>query len=439
GCAFALSIDEQFSVTLLEKKSKTELGPDWIDGFDKQLIEDYEISKYVEKLSDSFGQRFYSPDGMTSIAAPLSERIEIDRKILAQNLISALNEKPNITFIENATVKSALIENNFVVGIKYKLDNQEHTINSKLVVDATGYPAVLRKNLAEIYGFTKDIEKIDTFLTFRKYITRPTSLTTNEHKIFFGRHRGISWINSEMEDLVDLFAGVPSFADHINPKEIVQELENQLKEECHSQIDLKPVRANYPGIIPTRRCLDSFCENGFLLIGDSACQVEPLSGSGIASGMLAGYLAAKIVNSLLQSGQKLTKANLWQYNYEWIQKTGAQYASIDIFRLFLLSRSEEDYNFLIRKRIITENDFKNSLTGKKIKLGFIEILRRLWRGWTRLGLLLALKRAINDANKFKTIYLNYPESYDKELFEPWQQKKEDILRKYYKKVKNFNK
>ena len=439
GCIFALTIDEKFSVTIIEKKSKSELGPDWIDGFDRKLIEDYDIMKYVEKLADSFGQRFYSPDGSASIVAPLSERIEIDRKILAQNLILALNEKPNITFIEHATVKTVLITDNSVVGVQYEKDNQEHSINSKLVVDATGHPAVLRKTLAEVFGFKKEIEKIDTFLTFRKYVKRPTSLQTKEHKIFFGKDHGISWINSEMDDLVDLFAGVPNFSGHKNPKDRVQELETQLKEECSSQIDLKPVRANYPGIIPTRRCLDSFCVNGFLLIGDSACQVEPLSGSGIASGMLAAYLAAKLVNNILQSGQKLTRANLWQYNHEWIQKIGAQHASIDIFRLFLLSRTERDFNFLIRNRIITENDFKKSLKGEKVKLGLFELLRRLWRGWTRLGLLIALRTAINDANKIKTAYFNYPKTYDKELFKQWQQKKEKIFKKYYNLAKKFNK
>ena len=439
GCIFALYIDDNFSVTVLEKKTKSEIGHDWIDGVDEKIVSNYDFIKYIEKLADSVGQRFYSPDETASISAPLTERIEVDRKILAQNLIAALIEKPNITFLESASVKSALIENNFVVGVKYQKDNQEHELRSQLIVDATGFSAVLRRNMPEFFGFEKDLEKIDTFLTFRKYIMRPASFAVKEHKIFFGRDHGISWIDSELDDIIDLFAGVPNFTGHKSPKEIVHDLETHLKEQYQSQIDLKPIRANYGGIIPTRRCLDKFCENGFLLIGDSACQVEPLSGSGIASGMLAGYLAAQIVNRLLQSKKELTKTNLWKYNHEWIQKIGAQYASIDVFRLFLLSRSESDFNFLIKKRIITEDDFTKSLAGEKIKLGFIELLRRLWRGWTRLGLLLSLRTAINDANLIKSIYLSYPEEYNKELFESWQDKKNKIFKKYYRIAKDYNK
>jgi flavin-dependent dehydrogenase len=436
GCTFALSIDENYSVTILEQKAKTELGPDWIDGFDKKLVEDYDIFKYVEKLSETTGQRFYSPDGTQSLAAPLSERIEVDRKILAQNLISGLLEKPNIRFVEHAKVKSSIIREGQVVGVRYEMANQEHAIKAKLIVDATGFPALLRKGLTDLFNFKRDLEKVDTFITFRKYIKRPESFTAREHKIYFGRDRGISWINSEMDDLIDLFAGTPNLPSDKTPKAIIEELEVEVQEACHSEINLEPMRANYAGIIPTRRCLDSFCEDGFLLIGDSACQVEPLSGSGIASGMLAGYLAAEVVNRLLQSDTPLTKAKLWPYNYKWIRRIGAQYASIDVFRLFLLSRNESDYNFLIKHRIITEDDFTKSLAGEKLRLGFMDLLRRLLRGWTRLGLLLSLRTAINDANFIKTHYLNYPETYDPTLFDQWRRKKDRVFNKYYVKFKS---
>ncbi|MHA1279650.1 MAG: NAD(P)/FAD-dependent oxidoreductase [Candidatus Helarchaeota archaeon] len=434
GCAFALSIYEKFSIVILEKKAKTELGFDWIDGIDKKLIEKYEIFKYIEKLSEVGGQRFYSPDGTRSLNAPLSERVEVDRKIFAQNLLAGLLAKSNITFIENAKVKSAFVNEGSVVGVRYVQGTQEHSIKAKLTVDATGFAASLRKNLSAIFDLTKDLEKVDTFLTFRKYIRRPIGFTARDHKIYFGRNRGISWINATMDEFIDLFAGVPLLFNEKSPRELVQHLEEEIQERTQSQINCEPIRANTTGIIPTRRCLDSFCENGFLMVGDSACQVEPLTGSGVASGMLAGYLAAKCVNKLLSSGQPMTKANLWQYPYDWIQQIGAQYASTDVFRLFLLSRDEKDYNFLIRRQIITERDFTKSLAGEKIQLSFIELLRRLWRGWTRLGLLLTLRTAINDANRIKTHYHSYPKTYDIALFDRWRQKQELIFKKYYDKL-----
>jgi flavin-dependent dehydrogenase len=434
GCIFALSINPNISITLIERKMLNELGHDWTDEFDRNITEGYPFLKYIESSSEATLKNFYSPDGTGRITAPFSNRLKVDRKELAQKLVSIIKTQRNIKIIENASVYDPLFEKNYVVGVKYSKDKQEQEIHAKLVIDATGFPAVLRQKILENFNTQLDLEKFDTFITFRKYIKHPETYKKREHEIFFGKYNGISWINTETGDLIDLFAGVPNFKDHADPKQIVNELEAIVQKEIGNQIDLAPIRANCYGVIPTRRCLDSFCENGFLLIGDSACQVEPITGSGIASSMVAGYLAAMTVNNLFDSKSALSKVNLWKYNADWIHQVGARYASIDVLRLFLYSRTENDFNFLIKHRIITQEDFRNSLSGEKIKIGLIQLLQKLWRGITRLGLLLALNTAINDANKIQDIYLNYPAEFNEQSFLNWQEKKNKIFLKYYKKL-----
>ncbi|HUX99206.1 MAG TPA: NAD(P)/FAD-dependent oxidoreductase [Candidatus Deferrimicrobium sp.] len=434
GCIFALSINPNISVTLVERKMLNELGHDWADEFDRNIAEGYPFLQYIESSPEAYLKKFYSPDGTGQITAPFSNRFKVDRKILAQKLVATIKTQKNIKIIENASIQEPLFKNNYVIGVKYSKDNQEQEIQAKLVVDATGFPAILRQKVIENFNMHLDLEKFDTFITFRKYIKQPETYEKREHEIFFGKYQGISWINTETGDLIDLFAGVPNFKDHVDPKQIVNELEAILQKEFGNQIDLAPIRANCYGVIPTRRCLDSFCENGFLLIGDSACQAEPLTGSGIASSMVAGYLAAMTVNNLFDSKRELSKVNLWKYNADWIHQVGARYASIDVLRLFLYSRTENDFNFLIKHRIITQEDFRNSLSGEKIKIGLIQLLQKLWRGITRLGLLLALNTAINNANKIQDIYLNYPAEFDEQAFLNWQEKKNRIFSKYYKKL-----
>lgn len=441
GCTFALMLSNEISAIILERNERSKLGHDWIDAFDRGIVKNYdEILKYVEKVADSASTKFYSPDGTTNLEAPLSDRIDIDRKVLAKNLINAIERKSNIQIIYRASVKAPLIEGNCVTGVSYLKDNQERSIKTKLVVDATGYYAILRKNLPEEFGIKRELEKGDTILAYRKYIKRPDNMKLKEFKVFFGKYHGISWINTEIEEIIDLFAGVPNLPNHKDPREIVRELESLLLAEYGDQIDVQPVRANYGGVLPTRRCLDSLCGNGFLLIGDSACQIEPISGSGIASSMLAGYLAAAVVNELLKNGKKMTKENLWQYNYNWIEKAGSRYASIDIVRLYLLSRTEEELNFLLKSKIITEKDLKSSLTGEKMRMSLTDLLQKLFRGMARLGLLMSLYEAINDSNKIREIYLTYPADFNELEFGKWQQKKDKVFKKYYKMLrKKFSK
>ncbi len=434
GCIFALTLKSTISVVILEKKAREELGHDWLDGLDLKSVEKYDFAKYIKVIQDSPSVSFYSPDGTAKLEAPLSGRVDVDRLILAKDLISAIEKRPNIRFLENATVSAPILEGDTIKGVVFKHKGEEQTIRAKLVVDATGFHAVLRKKVNPPYNFESEIEPFDTFITFRKYIKRPDSYRKREYTVFFGKNNGISWINTELSDIIDLFAGVPKFPLHKNPKEIVKELEDSLEEELGVPIDRTPIRANYGGLIPTRRCLDNFCEQNFLVMGDAACQVEPINGSGVASGMLAGYLAAKTVNTLFESRSEFTKENLWGYNHEWIQHLGAQYASIDILRLFLLSRNESDYNFLITHKIITDDELRKSMLGEKIRVSLVALLGKLFRGITRLGLLLDLNRAIKDADKIKEIYLNYPEQFSSEKFEIWQQQRDQITRRYYRKL-----
>ena len=435
GCIFALTLKEDISITILDKKSKEELGHDWTDGFDKSIVENQDILQYVRKLMDTPAADFYTPDGQGRLSAPLTGRIEIDRKDLARDLISAIEKRSNITFIEHADIHSPIIENNCVTGIKFFRENQEQIMKSKLVVDATGFSATLRKRLPPSFScYQGELKKPDIFLTFRRYIKRPHDLQLRQYRIFFGKYRAISWINTELESWIDFLATVPNFPDHKDPKEIVEELERTLMQETQLQLDLTPIRANYYSVIPMRRCLDSFCENNFLLLGDSACQVEPITGSGIASGMLAGYIAAQHVNRLFAERKPLSKENLWSYNYEWIKRIGAQFAALDVIRLFLLGLSEKDYNFLIRNRIITEDEFRKSLSGEKLRIGLMKMLQKVWRGWTRLGLLLDLNRAIQDSSKIKDNYLSYPAGFDKQAFKIWQKRKDTIIERYYKRI-----
>ena len=435
GCLFALTLRKDISVTILEQKAKEDLGHDWYDGVDMKSIQDYDFANYITKIEDSPPVSFYSPDGSAKLEVPMSGRVDTDRLVLAKTLVEAIEKRSNIRLLEYAIVIDPILEEETIVGVKLKLKGQEQALQARLVVDASGFKAVLRKKLSATYQFERELEPFDTILTFRKYIKRPSNYEKKEHRVFFGRCNGISWINTELPDMIDLFAGVPNFPNQKPPKELVEELEANLKEEVGEEIDLTPIRADYGWIIPTRRCLDNFCGKNFLVMGDAACQVEPINGCGIASGMLAGFLAAKQVNELFESGAELTKETLWPYNYEWIKRLGAQYASIDILRLFLLSRTESDYNFLITHKIITDDELRKSMLGEKIRVSLMELLRKLFHGITRLGLLLALNSAINDADRMKEIYLNYPKQFDAEEFELWQNARDKIAKKYYKKLR----
>ena len=432
GCSFALSLDSNISVLILEKcRTEEEIGHNWIDGFHISIMPDSPLLKYVDKVGGPHPITFYSPDGKNKLNIKATDkRFDVDRKIIAKKFITDIKEKKNIELLLGAEVIRPIVNENSVTGVVYYHNNSEHQVNCQLLADATGYKGVLRQTLASKFDFPEEIRGDDTFLGFKKYIKNFIPAEKRENKVYLGRHRGVQWINSSPEGYIDLFAGVLSVQDQVPIQDIIKELEQELQNEYGQNLDLTSIRANYGAPIPIRRCVQNFCENGFILLGDAACQCEPITGSGIASGMLAGEIAAKVVNNIYSQGLSFTKINLWPYPKEWISKTGAEYASIDVFRMFLLSLSEAQLNFLVNKKIVQENDLNAVMANGKFKMGVRNLLGRIWRGLRKFKLLLGLYKAIKDGEKIKKLYLNYPKAWNYDNFQNWVAKKNKILKKY---------
>jgi flavin-dependent dehydrogenase len=56
--------------------------------------------------------------------------------------------------------------------------------------------------------------------------------------------------------------------------------------------------------------------NGFIAIGDAACQINPLGGEGIRHALYSGRFASEVIDSALESGNVGTKS-LEPYNKMW--------------------------------------------------------------------------------------------------------------------------
>ena len=101
--------------------------------------------------------------------------------------------------------------------------------------------------------------------------------------------------------------------------------------------------------------------------------------------------------------------------------------------MFLLSLSEAQLNFLVNKKIVQENDLNAVMANGKFKMGVRNLLGRIWRGLRKFRLLLGLYKAIKDGDKIKQLYLNYPNTWNKDNFQNWLAKKNKILKKYISK------
>ena len=168
---------------------------------------------------------------------------------------------------------------------------------------------------------------------------------------------------------------------------------------------------------PTRRPLDNMVSNGVMLIGDAASLVNPIHGGGIGPSMLSGYLAGQTIVEALAKGQP-TKEALWSYNKKYIETYGQKQASLDIFRMFLLSCSDEDLNYGMNEKLMTEDDVLKAGIGDDFHLNITETAKRVFRGIRRVGFLNRLRLTVSMMRQLRAHYNTYPTT--PQGFEPWR-------------------
>jgi flavin-dependent dehydrogenase len=172
--------------------------------------------------------------------------------------------------------------------------------------------------------------------------------------------------------------------------------------------------------------------NGFLCIGDAACQVIPTMGSGVATSMHAADVALQAMTEAFNRDD-FSHSMLWMYNHKYHTKRGALLASYDIIRRFLQSLSFEEIDEIFRAGLLKNEYFVNTFSSKSIELNVAEALENLGRLFGHLNLFAVGMRffqALNDSKKALHIYKKYPEHYDKKVFLRWVEETNRLFSHY---------
>ena len=144
--------------------------------------------------------------------------------------------------------------------------------------------------------------------------------------------------------------------------------------------------------------------------------------------MYAGYYAALPVINAFKYDKSLNKKTLWNYNYTYKTKIGPEFVALDIIRLFLIGRDEQerDLNYLFKRRIIEARDLQKSNQQRSV----FTSLKRLIRGLDRISLLKKLKKTIHLSKEAAALYRDFPPEYEPSEFSNWQKK----LRVIYEEI-----
>ena len=170
------------------------------------------------------------------------------------------------------------------------------------------------------------------------------------------------------------------------------------------------------GLIPLRHPRVRLVAPGIALVGNAACQVFPVHGSGVGNGLYAARLLADAVDG---RGDPGAEEVLWSYACRFQREVGSVLASYDLFRKASQKLDEEHVGRMFSLGLLNEEQAVDGLRQvmPQVSLkGAAGALAAFVRAPLFVGELLPV---LAKMPRVHSHYRNYPDRPDRELLEKW--------------------
>jgi len=357
------------------------------------------------------GIRIYSPDLKTVfiVAEEGAHGFVVNRPRFGKRLLQYAVQA-GATFLPSTQAIKPIIREGFVVGVSCRnLETGERiALEGSVTVDASGFTAVIRRKLPPEIGVDTTFQWEDAVACYREIRELPEGADRPDLFEMFLSQKvapgGYYWVIPGGGLKVNVGIGVAVVQGFPNPRE-------QLYRHVLSTPRFWGSRLIEGGAwyVPTRRPLDSMAGNGVIVVGDAACQANPLHGGGIGPSMMGGFLGGRVIVDALQRGD-VSVHGLWRYNVDYMRSYGAKQAALDVPRLFLQRLGDEDLNFIMRHRLVTEGDLLVMGKRGRVRLHLTDAIRRIFRGLGKMSFLKRLRMVAQLSREARALYEGYPTS-----------------------------
>jgi flavin-dependent dehydrogenase len=368
------------------------------------------------------GVRIFSPD-MQTIFDVRGEGLSgylLNRHAFGQRLLKDAVDAGAVLW-DSTQALEPIVENGYVKGIKAKNSKIGNSVlSAKVTVEASGFPAILRKKLPGSLGIDAEVENKDVEACYREIRELEQPLEDPELcQIYITQEitpGGYYWIFPKKGNRVNVGLGVAMTKVFPNPKNVL-----------YKHILSKPIFKGSKIVeggawcVPTRRPLDDMVGNGIIIVGDAACQVNPIHGGGIGPSMKGGTIAGNTIINAIEKNN-WSRDGLWNYNVNYMEVYGLKQAGLDIFRKLLQASDDDELNYGMAYKLITEEDLLKTSLGEEVKLNISQKAFRAFRGMRKIGFLRKLRSTIKAIKTVRQCYGRYPTS--PEGFDEWRRKTE---------------
>ena len=330
--AARFAAEQGVSVLMLEKDRDVGYPVRCGEAISKAGVEEFIPSddKWIAAKISKFS--FNAPDGSEVIVEFGDAGYVLERRIFDYELARTAAEA-GAEILTRAYVNGLLFEEGKVSGIKYEINGEQKEVKAKIVIAADG----VESRVGRWAGLETHIDFRDMESSVQ--ITAANiPVDQNTLYFYFGQDvapNGYFWVFPKGQHKANIGLGVSGL---IGKKKSAQSF---LDDFINKHYPNAPVLTKIAGGVPCSITLNKISGPGIMLVGDAARQVNPLSGGGIASGMIGGKIAGTIAGEAI----KQNKLNyILTYDKAWNDRLGKRHETFNRIKEGIYNFSDDKFN-----------------------------------------------------------------------------------------------
>jgi len=403
GSYFARRLAEGgLKVLLLERRKRDEIGG-WKNSghnLDQQVFKDLPIDPPTDdETLARIDRGVFNP--------PVGEPFEFDLPMVNVRLkefTARINREAldaDVEFRDETKVLGPIVKDGAVRGVAAECGGEEREFEAAVVADVSGFEAVVRAKLPPEFGIQNKLSSLDYLLVYGEDWE-----IGKEHKPMFTYHpKWQGWSGPRHPGAIGIGLGRFAARDE-DPRDMFAEFSKEVWPAGGKRV-WKTFNK-----VPLRHPFHSMVANGFILIGDSACQGKPLNGEGVSIMLYAAEMAKDVVVRAVEDGDVSAKG-LWDYNVKFHTDFGARFAIFHRLRYELLRMNQAELDFVYGMQMYGPDDISGIMNRAEMEMSPTRLLRVLAaasRGLSRPDVLIRMTRASIEGAKLKKLYKEYPRS-----------------------------
>lgn len=226
---------------------------------------------------------------------------------------------------------SGLLESDGVwTGVRYEYNGRDQVVRGRIIVGADGVESRVGKWAGiDTTTHLRDME------TCAQVTIAGADIADDACEFHFGNDvapTGYLWVFPKGKGKANVGVGISGMAS--KRKHALRYLEDFLRR----RYPRASVLSTIAGGVPCAPTLDTIVQRNIVLVGDAAHQVNPMTGGGITSGMVAGKLAGEAIAAAVRADDLTT---LRSYEKQWRKHQGNRHRTYHRMKTAVYGFSDE--------------------------------------------------------------------------------------------------